>query len=473
MRQIVRPRVAGGDLSPKEVVKAFGQISSTQGPVLNVGEIMGITKLGLSFGAIFLVSQVAFAETLTIATVNNGDMIVMQKLSSQWEKETGNTLNWMVLEENVLRQRVTTDISTKGGQFDIITIGALETPIWGKAGWLTPLDDLGPDYDYKDEFQAVRNGLSADGKLYAVPFYAESTFTMYRTDLFKQADLTMPEQPTWDQIEAFAAKLTDKSKEQYGVCLRGKPGWGENMALITLMANTWGGKWFDMEWHPQLTSKPWEDAVKFYVDLLTKYGPPGATANGFNENQALFAGGHCAIWVDATSAAGRLYNKATSKVTDLIGYAKAPGEVTNVGAGWFWAWGLALPSTTTKVEAAKSFIKWATSKEYVKLVAETNGVLTSPPGTRQSTYTQDYLKAAPFAEATLKAIMAADPSKPTRDPVPYTGISFAIIPEYQGIGTFTGQAIAGALAGQTTVEQALKSAQDNATEIMTQAGYIK
>jgi sorbitol/mannitol transport system substrate-binding protein len=431
------------------------------------------TKCGLSFGALILASHLACAATLTIATVNNDDMITMQKLSGQWEKATGNKLNWVILEENVLRQKVTTDISTKSGQYDIVTIGALETPIWGKNGWLTPLDDLWADYDYEDVFKPVRNGLSADGKLYAVPFYAESSFTMYRTDLFKQAGLTMPEQPTWDQIRDFAGKLTDKSKGQYGICLRGKPGWGENMALITDMANTWGGKWFDMQWHPQLTSKPWENAVGFYVDIMTKYGPPGATANGFNENQTLFAGGHCAMWIDATSAAGRLYNKDTSSVTDVIGYAKAPGEVTNIGEGWFWAWALAVPSTTKNAAAAKDFVKWATSKDYVKLVATTGGIITSPPGTRKSTYTDEYMKAAPFAQATLNSILTADPTKPTADPVPYTGISFVIIPPYQGIGTTTGQEIAGALAGQKTVAQALESAQDHATLAMTEAGYIK
>ncbi|PDT46661.1 sugar ABC transporter substrate-binding protein [Sinorhizobium fredii] len=435
---------------------------------------MGILKTCvLSFGAMVLGSQVALAETLTIATVNNDDMIVMQKLSSEWEQSTGNKLNWVVLEENVLRQRVTTDIATKGGQFDIVTIGALETPIWGKSGWLTQLDNLGDDYDYDDLFPSVRNGLSADGKLFAVPFYAESSFTMYNTELFEKAGLKMPEQPTWTQIAEFAEKLTDKSKEQYGVCLRGKPGWGENMALITLMANVWGGTWFDNNWQPQLTSEPWKKAVNFYVDTMNKYGPPGATANGFNENQALFAAGHCAMWIDATSAAGRLYNKDTSKVVDKVGYAKGPGEVTNVGNGWFWAWALAIPSTSTKADAAKSFVKWATSKDYVKLVAKTGGIVTSPPGTRKSTYTEEYLKAAPFAEMTKKAIETADPSKPTRDPVPYTGISFVIIPEYQGIGTTTGQAIAGALAGQSSVDDALQSAQDNAVEAMTQAGYIQ
>ncbi|MFV0332800.1 MAG: ABC transporter substrate-binding protein [Tropicimonas sp.] len=428
--------------------------------------------LALSCSTAFFGTLAAQAETLTIATVNNDDMIVMQKLSEQWEQATGNDLNWVVLEENVLRQRVTTDIATRGGQFDIITIGALETPIWGKSGWLTPLDDLGEDYDYEDIFEAVRSGLSADGKLYAVPFYAEGSFTMYRTDLFEQAGLTMPEQPTWTQIREFAEKLTDKSKEQYGICLRGKPGWGENMALITLMANVWGGTWFDMDWKPQLTSQPWNDAVSYYVDLMNNFGPPGASANGFNENQALFSSGHCAMWVDATSAAGRLYGD-TSKVADVLGYAKGPGEVTNIGNGWFWAWALAIPETSTKKDAARSFVKWATSKDYVKLVAETGGVVTSPPGTRASTYTDAYLEAAPFAAMTLKAIEMADPSKPTRDPVPYTGISYVIIPEYQGIGTFAGQAVAGALAGQTSVEDALKSAEANATRIMTQAGYIK
>ncbi|MBN7808908.1 ABC transporter substrate-binding protein [Agrobacterium rubi] len=432
-----------------------------------------LKKCLLSFGALVLGSQLANAETLTIATVNNDDMIVMQKLSSEWEKSTGNKLNWVVLEENVLRQRVTTDIATKGGQFDIVTIGALETPIWGKSGWLTQLDDLGDDYDYSDLFPSVKNGLSADGKLFAVPFYAESSFTMYNTELFEKAGLKMPEQPTWTQIAEFAEKLTDKSKEQYGICLRGKPGWGENMALITLMANVWGGTWFDQNWQPQLTSEPWKKAVNFYVDTMNKYGPPGATANGFNENQALFAAGHCGIWVDATSAAGRLYNKDTSKVVDKVGYAKGPGEVTNVGNGWFWAWALAIPSSSTKAEVAKSFVKWATSKDYVKLVAKTGGAVTSPPGTRVSTYTEEYKKAAPFAEMTEKAIQTADPSKPTRDPVPYTGISFVIIPEYQGIGTTTGQNIAGALAGQTSVDDALQESQDNAVEAMTQAGYIK
>ncbi|PCK88335.1 sugar ABC transporter substrate-binding protein [Rhizobium sophoriradicis] len=416
----------------------------------------------------------AVAEELTIATVNNGDMIIMQKLSPEWEKETGNKVNWVVLEENVLRQKVTTDIATKSGQYDIITIGGYEAPIWGKQGWLAPVDDLGADYDYDDLLAPIKTGLTVDGKLYAVPFYTESSFTLYRKDLFDAAGIKMPDEPTYDQIKEYAAKLTDKSKEQYGLCLRGKPGWGENMAFLGTMINAYGGRWFDMDWKPQINSEPWKKAITDYVDLMTKYGPPGVTANGFNENQALFSTGHCAMWIDATSAAGRVYDPKQSKVADKIAFTRAPIAVTANGSSWSWSWNLAIPATSTKLDAAKSFLRWATSKDYVKKVAETEGWVAVPPGTRKSTYAlPEYQKAAPFADTVLKAILSADPSKPTKDPVPYTGVQFVAIPEFQGIGTLVGQQIAAALSGQQSVDAALDNAQKQVERDMKKAGYPK
>lgn len=421
-----------------------------------------------------LFTGLAQAEEISIATVNNGDMIIMQKLSSAWEQETGHKINWVVLEENVLRERVTTDIATQGGQFDIMTIGGYEAPIWGKQGWLMPVDDLGEDYDYDDLLEPIKAGLTVDGKLYAVPFYTESSFTLYRTDLFEEAGLTMPDEPTYDQIKEFAAKLTDKQNQQYGICLRGKPGWGENMAFLSTMINTYGGQWFDMEWKPQINTEPWKNAITDYVQLLNEYGPPGATANGFNENQTLFATGQCAMWIDATSAAGRVYDPAQSEVADKIAFTRAPVEVTPNGSSWSWSWNLAIPATTQKAEVAKSFLKWATSKEYVKLVGESEGWVAVPPGTRKSTYElPEYQEAAPFADTVLEAILSADPSNPTKDPVPYTGVQFVAIPEFQSIGTFVGQQISAALAGQQTVEAALEASQRQVERDMMRAGYPK
>ncbi|MGR3803227.1 ABC transporter substrate-binding protein [Marinibacterium profundimaris] len=415
------------------------------------------------------------AEELTIATVNNSDMIIMQKLSPQWEEATGNTLNWVVLEENVLRQRVTTDIATDGGSFDIVTIGAYEAPIWGAQDWLVGLDDLGDDYDYDDIFEPVRNGLSADGTLYAVPFYAESSFTFYRKDLFDAAGIELPdEQMTYDDFAEIVAQLHDPDNGVFGTCQRGKAGWGENMAFVGPLVNAFGGKWFDMDWNPTIDSPEWNAAITYYVDLMNNYGPPGATANGHNENRALFADGKCATWVDATSAAGYIFNPSESSVADKTDFFQAPKQVTDKGTGWFWAWALAIPTSSKNQDAAKDFLAWATSKEYVELVGESEGWVAAPPGTRKSTYANEaYLEAAPFAETVENSILAANPADATKDPVPYTGVQFVAIPEFQGIGNYVGQQISAALAGQQTVDEALANSQRFAEREMTKAGYIK
>ena len=438
---------------------------------------MRFARMG-GLAAALLASTIAAkadGPTLTIATVNNGDMIIMQKLSPQFEKETGIKLNWVVLEENVLRQRLTTDIATKGGQFDVMTIGAYETPIWAKQGWLMSLDDLGDSYDYKDLIPQVKDASSVDGKLYAAPFYAESSFTYYRKDLFEKAGITMPEKPTYDQIAQYADKLTDKANGIYGICLRGKPGWGENMAFIGTAANAFGGEWFNMKWQPQLTSQPWENTVDWYLKVMKKDGPPGATANGFNENQALFANGKCAMWIDATSGAGRIYDPKQSQVADKTAFTASPvTDKDPKASGWFWSWNLAVPSSTKQGDAAKKFIAWATSKHYVDLVGQSEGWVAAPPGTRVSTYdNENYQKAAPFAATVLKAIETTDPKHPTVNPVPYTGVQFVAIPEFQAIGTNVGQDISAALAGQDTGAAALKKADASTERTMKQAGYPK
>ena len=415
----------------------------------------------------------ALADTkITIATVNNPDMIVMQKLSAEYEKANpGIKLDWVVLPENDLRQKVTTDIATKAGAYDILTIGTYEVPIWGKLGWLSSFDNVPADYDMEDVFPLVRQALSLDDKLYAVPFYAESSFLFYRKDLFEKAGIQMPEHPTWQQLEQWAAKLHDPEHKIYGTCQRGKPGWGENMAIVASIANTFGARYVDMDWKPQIDSKEWHDAVTFYVDLMQKYGPPGAASNGHLENRTLFAAGNCATWVDATSAAGYMFNPAESKVVDKVAFADAPIATVPNGSHWLWSWALAVPTTSKNAEEAKKFIYWATSKPYIQMVAKQNGWAAVPPGTRKSTYAEpEYIK-LPFAQKTLDAMNTADPTKPTAQPVPYVGITFMSIPEFQAIGTEIGKAVAGALAGQTTVDAALKEANATSDRILQEAGY--
>jgi sorbitol/mannitol transport system substrate-binding protein len=414
-------------------------------------------------------------STVTIATVNNGDMVVMQRLASEFEKQHPDIhLRWVVLEENVLRQRVTTDIATKAGQFDILTIGNYEVPIWAKQGWLMPMDDLPPSYDVNDLLKPVRDGLTYEGKLYGLPFYGESAMTYYRADLFTKAGLTMPDAPSYEQIRGFADKITDKPNQVYGMCLRGKPGWGENMAYVTSLGNAEGGQWFDMQWKPTIDTPAWHNAISFYDDILKADGPPGATSNGFNENLALFASGHCGMWIDATVAGGLLYDKKQSSVADKVGFAGIPAGSFTGAPTWLWSWNLAIPATSKQKDAARTFVTWATSKEYIQLVAKENGWVSVPPGTRQSTYDNpSYQTAAPFAAFVRKAIEVAKPNGQTAHPRPYTGAQFAAIPEFQGIGTQVGQTIAATLTGQESVDQALKAAQSATERTMRQAGYPK
>ena len=416
----------------------------------------------------------AGAATVTIATINNPDMIELQKLSKTFETANPDIqLRWVTLEENVLRQRVTTDIATGSGQFDLMTIGAYEAPIWAKKNWLTALD-LPASYDVNDVIKTVRDGLSLNGKLYAVPFYAESSMTYYRKDLFDAKGLKMPEQPTWTDIQGFAQKLTDKSAGVYGICLRGQAGWGENMALVGTMVNSYGGRWFDMQWKPTIDTPEWKKAVSTYVDILGKYGPPGASANGFNENLVLFSSGKCAMWVDATVAAGMLYSGAESKVADKVAFAASPMGTSPKGSHWLWMWSLAVPKSSKNAAAAQKFAAWATSKEYIQLVAKDKGWAAVPSGTRESTYASaDYQKAAPFASFVRTAITTANPTDPTVQKVPYIGVQFATIPEFQSIGTVVGQNVAGALTGKLTVDAALKNSQASTERAMKQAGYVK
>ncbi len=437
---------------------------------------MNVRTILLGAGSALAMYGMAFADTtITIATVNNGDMVRMQKMTDDFTKKNPDIkLQWVTLEENVLRERVTTDIATKGGQYDVMTIGTYEVPIWAKQNWLLPLDKLGADYDVDDILPAIRGGLSMDGKLYAAPFYGESSMVMYRKDLMEKAGLKMPDAPTWDFIADAARKMTDRAAGINGICLRGKAGWGENMAFLTAMSNSFGARWFDEQWKPQFDQPEWKKTLEFYVKLMNDAGPQGASSNGFNENLALFQQGKCGMWIDATVAASFVSDPKNSTVADKVGYALAPDNGLGKRGNWLWAWTLAIPAGTQKADAAEKFIAWATSKDYLKLVADKEGWANVPPGTRTSLYNNpEYQKAAPFAKMTLDSINSADPTKPTVKPVPYVGVQFVAIPEFQGLGTTVGQLFSAALAGQMSVDDALKQAQDAATSTMTEGGYIQ
>ena len=398
-------------------------------------------------------------KVLTIAIVDNGDMLRIRDLADHFAAEHPDIeLKWVVLREGELRQRVTTDIATGGGQFDVVALGAYETTIWTEKDWLVPFDDLPAEYGVDDLLPTVRKSLSHDDVPYALPFYGESSFTMYRTDLFDRAGLTMPDNPSWDFIKEAAQKLSTLDSG-YGACLRGKAGWGENMAAVTSMVNSYGGRWFDLDWRPQLDTEPWRNALETYV-ALGAVAPPNVVDKGFNENIELFQQGKCAIWIDSTAAGSFVSDPRVSTVADKVGFAPSPAAGTSKGSNWLWTWSLAIPTSSEHRQAARDFVMWATSSDYIELVADELGWVNAPPGTRASLYARpEYTSVAPFAPLTLAAIESADIEHPTVDDVPYTGIQYVAIPEFQGLGTAVGNQVADALTGSVGVDEALDNAQ--------------
>lgn len=420
------------------------------------------------------VSTLVGAVELVIATVDNGHMITMQKLGHHFEKaHPGIRLRWVPMPEGRLRQQVTADITTGAGRFDVTTIGLFEAPIWGRQGWLQEIKPEAID-DVEDLLPGIREGLSIQGRLYAAPFYGESSMTMVRRDLLPAAGIELPAAVTWSQIRDAAARLHQPDKGVYGVCLRGKPGWGENMALITTMVNAMGGQWFDQAWRPQLTSKPWREAVKLYVDLMTRYGPPGAAANGYNENLALFSAGKCAIWVDATVAGGFVDHPQRSQVAGRVAFLRAPTAVTHQGAHWLWAWALAVPTSSRHTPEALTFVRWATSRAYVQLVARSEGWGAVPSGTRHSTYeSPQFLQANRHALVEQTAIASANPVDNTLPRSPYVGIQYVAIPEFQAIGTAVGQQISKLLTDGGSVDAALARSQALTVRKMKASGHLR
>lgn len=413
-------------------------------------------------------------KIIRIGTVDNPEMVIMQRLSKEYETLHPDVkLEWKTLDENILRLRLLSDLAISDGQFDIMTIGIYETPIWAKNGWLVPLLRLPEEYALPDVLHSVRDGVSYNGVVHALPFYAESIMTFYRKDLFAQAGLTMPETPTYADIKHFAAAIHNPERGVYGMCLRGKPGWGENMAYVSTLVNTYGGRWFDQKWNPTIKTQEWRDALTLYAELA-HYSPPTTPNNGFTENLTLFANGHCGIWVDATVAAGVLFDPKKSQVSASLGFAPAPIGAVSKDSPWLWIWALAIPVSSKVPDEALKFITWATSKDYINLVAQREGWVAVPPGTRHSTYLNPaYRAAAPFSEFVFNAIRNADITHPSVQPVPYIGIQYVGIPEFPAIGTQIGQKIAWLLTGGSTVEQTLTECQRIASDQMRASGYIK
>jgi sorbitol/mannitol transport system substrate-binding protein len=385
-------------------------------------------------------------------------------------------VKFVTYDENTERANVEKDVAAGGGQYDVVMIGPNDIASWAKNHWiddLTPYTTSDKAYGVSDILPPIRDALSSGGKLYAVPFYGESSFMMYNKKMFAAAHVTMPAHPTWTQIASLAAKLNNPSKGVAGICLRGLTGWGDNLASLDTVVNTFGGQWFNTKWDAQLTSPAFEQATNFYVNLVRKDGEPGAGNDSFNQCLNIMQQKKAAMWYDATVAASTL-DANNSPVKGDIGFAPAPVDKTS-SSGWLWTWALALESSSKNKSAAWQFMSWATSKEYIAYDASKNGWASVPPGTRTSTYhNPNYLAAAKaFAPLTLAELDSVNVKQPGLLPQPVPGIQYVGIPEFEEFGQQVSAEITAAIDGQESVATALTKSQAIAQQAVITAGYKK
>ena len=409
-------------------------------------------------------------DTINVLMVNNPQMVDLQQLTeANFTAETGISVNFTVLPENDVRDKISQEFSSQAGQYDVATLSNFEIPIYARSEWIAPLDDyVAADsaFDQDDVLGPLTASLSGDdGKLYGEPFYGESSFLMYRKDVLEAAGVQMPANPTWQQVAEIAAKVDGFEPGMAGICLRGQPGWGQVFAPLTTVVNTFGGTWFTEDWDPGVDSPEFREAVQFYVDLVREHGEVGAPQAGFTECLNNMIQSNAAMWYDATSVAGSL-EAADSPVRGKLGYAAAPVVETD-SSGWLYAWSWSIQQASAKKDAAWQFISWASSQEYEELVGEELGWSRVPAGKRASTYSNpDYLaEASAFAEPTLAAIESADPNDPGAQPRPAPGIQFMGIPEFPDLATQVSQDVSSAIAGRMTVDEALERGQELAGDV--------
>jgi len=442
----------------------------------NVKILVGLFLVGVVAVASFAATATGrpTAKTISVAIVANPQMQDIASLTpALFTAKTGIKVNYTILDEGKLREVTTRDVGAGGKSFDAVMIGMYEAPQFGAAGLLqnlTPQAKADKAYNYNDLIPAVRNGLSANGNLYASPFYAESSFVMYRKDVLAAKGLTMPAQPTWQQIATIARKVNSPSMA--GICLRGKPGWGDLGASFTTVLNTFGGTWWSStpDGKPaaaQVDQPAFKTSLDFYAKLIQDAGEKDAANSSFNECLAQYQAGKVAMWYDATVAAGLLEAK-DSPVKGKNGYALAP-VVKTKASGWLWSWALAIPKSSPDPADAWKYISWATGPSYIKAAGTKTkgGWAAIPPGTRLSTYAipQYKLAAAAFASKTLDAMKAAPINNPGTTKRPgLPGVQYVGIPEFQDVGNRCTQLFSSVIAGSMKDTTALSQCQDIASK---------
>lgn len=416
--------------------------------------------------------------TVSIATLNNPIVSNLVKLAEEYYEEEGVKLDFAVLPENDLREKATLEASAGGTTYDVYFTGPYEANFWISYGWAENLqpyiegmtEEQKKSLDLEDIFPSMLDSVSdpETGDVYALPFFGEASFFMYNKELLEGAGVTMPENPTWQDIYDVAKAVDNKDAGITGMTMRGAPGWGMSGAPFMTMVNAMGGKFYDMDWNATVETDEQRAAWEMYKNILKDAGQNDIITYTYNECISLMNSGKCGIYYDATSNAPNL-ETADSPIKGKVGYALAP-------SGWLWNWGMNINpnSSDEKKQAAFDFMVWACSKDYVNLSLEEDpSGASTPSGIRKSTYELEAYKDLPYAQPTLDALADLDFNNPCKDEVPYVGLQYIAIPEFQEAGDKMTESLAAYVTDEITLDEALATTQKAFEQAAKEGEYKK
>ena len=389
----------------------------------------------------------------------------------EFEELTGIDVEIDLLQYIKMHDKQVLEMTKSGkGDYDLISMVVMWKSEYATADLIEPLEPFfdnpalqAPGYDFDDlipayvEVTGIAGGekiyIKGPGsRLYGLPFGAETSFLVYRKDLFDKYNIKVPE--TYDEIIEASRFFKENVPGVSGLTMRGASGHHATHAWL-LHASPYGARVFDENWEPAFNSPESIETIEF-MKKVVEYGPDGITGYTQDEEWQAFLQGDAAMYLDASVFAGVVRDPQKSKVVGNVGFAPHPRARTNLSeTGGF---GLAIPKNASNPEAAFLFMQFLTMKETERKIIEAGGA----PFRTSSLNDPELAAKYPEFEALKIQLVNANPDwRP-------------IIPEWGEInGPWLGVAINQALTGEKTARQAMEDIVEPVRDIMVRSGYIK
>ncbi|WP_439617719.1 ABC transporter substrate-binding protein [Shinella sp.] len=336
----------------------------------------------------------------------------IQALLPEFTAATGIEVELEVVPESDITAKMLLEFSSGSGRYDVVQNNIIYIPGFLKAGYIAPLDELAgkfpANYDKADFVPGYLNTNIVDGKLYGLPVYGESTFLMYRKDLFEEYGIAPPK--SFGEVTAAAKTIKEKSNGAVaGITMRGAQGI-QNVYVWAGWLWGYGGEFIGADGKSALGTDEAAASLEAFAGVLRDYGPVGVANFGWEENRVLFQQGKAGMTMDATVNGAFNEDASISSVVGKVGYVPVPVETDKLkgGSSSLAVHSLYISEASQQKEAAWLFASWATAKEQqVKSfgLAPNSGV-TSLAALNSEEFNKRY---GAFKDAMLASINAGNP----------------------------------------------------------------